>query len=185
MIKPLDANELLEKNKIVTYMSGSRAYGTSTPESDTDIRGLFLADQINIRTPFFKIEECNIPTEEDTKYYELTHFMKLLLNNNPNIVESLWVEEKDIIFKDSKGCYDLLRSKREDFLCSKVAFTYSGYAYAQLKRHQSKHKQSNKLTEFYSITKKIISKIKNKECTLEYVRCEYGEKMHDYILTQI
>jgi predicted nucleotidyltransferase len=143
MIKPLDSLKLLEKNKIVTHLSGSQAYGTNTPESDLDIRGLFLADPINIRTPFFNITECNITTEEDTKYYELTHFMKLLLNNNPNIIETLWIDESDIMFKDSKGCYDLLRSYRSQFLCSKVAFTYSGYAYSQIARMKSHKKWIN------------------------------------------
>jgi len=140
MIEPIDPKILLEKNKIVTHMSGSHAYGMSTPESDVDIRGLFLADPINVRTPFFNVEECNIETEEDTKFFELTHFMKLLLNNNPNIVETLWVDESDIMFKDSKGCYDLLRAERSKFLCSKVAFTYSGYAFAQMKRIKGHNK---------------------------------------------
>ena len=139
----MNALELVKKNKIVTHMSGSHAYGMSTPESDVDIRGLFLADPINIRTPFYTVEECKIMDEEDTKFYELTHFMKLLLQNNPNIVETLWVDESDIMFRDSKGVYDLLRKHRSDFLSSKVAHTYTGYAFAQLKRIKGHNKWIN------------------------------------------
>lgn len=142
-MKILQPLELIEKNKIVTHLSGSKCYGMSTPESDIDIRGLFLADPVNIRTPFFNVNECVIEDEEDTKYYEMTHFMKLLLQNNPNILESLWVDESDIMFKDSLGVYDMLRSYRKDFLCSKVAHTYSGYAYQQLKRMKSHKKWIN------------------------------------------
>lgn len=143
MIEPLQALELIEKNKIVEHIAGSQAYGTSTPESDLDKRGLFLADPINIRTNFFNIKEATIETEEDTKFYELTHFMNLLLQNNPNIVETLWTDESDILFKDSLGVYDLLRSNRSKFLCSKVAFTYSGYAFAQMKRIKGHNKWIN------------------------------------------
>lgn len=138
MIKPLNALELIEKNKIVEHIAGSRAYGTSTPESDLDKRGLFLADPINVRTNFFNIKEASIDTEEDTKFYELTHFMNLLLQNNPNIVETLWVDESDILY--TSDAYKLLRENRSKFLCSKVAFTYSGYAYAQLKRIKGHNK---------------------------------------------
>lgn len=67
----MDMSYLTTKNNICKVMTGSRAYGTSTPSSDTDMRGIFCADPINILTPFYPTSEITDNSEEDTKYYEL------------------------------------------------------------------------------------------------------------------
>jgi len=124
-------------NLIVRHLAGSQAYGTSTPTSDTDYRGIFMADKKFILTPFFTVNEVSDTKEEDTKYYELNNYMKLYLDANPNILESLWVDEADI--QVSTGLYDHLRAARGDLLSSKIAFTYTGYAHNQAKRMKNHH----------------------------------------------
>jgi len=138
-----EAQALLEHNTIVKHRAGSHAYGTSLPTSDIDFRGIFCADPVNLLTPWYKVEEITIPPniEEDTKFYELSNFMKLLTDMNPNIIESLWVSEQDIIFQSA--AYEYLRSQRQELLSSKVAFTFSGYAISQLKRIKGHHKWIN------------------------------------------
>lgn len=128
-------------NLIVSHMAGSHAYGMSTPESDVDVRGIFCADAVNIRTPWFPVREQTIANMDDAKVYELTNFMKLYLDCNPNIVESLWVTDKSII--QTSPAYDLLRKYRQDLLSSKVAFTFSGYAMSQMKRIKGHNKFIN------------------------------------------
>lgn len=112
--------------------SGSLAYGTNLPTSDVDIRGLFCAEKKFIRTPFFNIKEQTLADEEDGKIYELTNFMKLFVEMNPNIIELMFVDEKDII--SSSEAYEYLRQMAPDLMSSKVAMSFSGYAMAQLKR---------------------------------------------------
>lgn len=112
--------------------SGSLAYGTNLPTSDVDIRGLFCAEPKFIRTPFFNIKEQTLADEEDGKIYELTNFMKLFVEMNPNIIELMFVDEKDII--SSSDAYAYLRTMAPELMSSKVAFSFSGYAMAQLKR---------------------------------------------------
>lgn len=124
--------EMLSDGIIVTHLAGSKAYMTSTPESDTDIRGIFCADESFLRSPWFTVNEVSIPEDEDTKFYELTNFMRLLVDQNPNIVESLWVHPCSIL--SSTPAYEYLRSRREELLSTKIAFTFSGYALSQLKR---------------------------------------------------
>jgi len=136
-----NAQELMRDNMLVKHYAGSLAYGTNLPTSDVDFRGIFCADPVNIRTPFFNVRECEDQDEEDTKLYELTHFMKLCLDCNPNIVETLWVDDSDITFRTP--AYDLLREHRYDLLSSKIAFTTSGYALAQLKRIKGHNKWIN------------------------------------------
>lgn len=129
-------------NLIVRHLAGSQAYGTSTPTSDTDFRGIFMADKEFILTPFFTVNEVSDSSEEDTKYYELNNYMKLYLDANPNILESLWVDESDIVF--STELYEHLRGARSDFLSSKIAFTYTGYAHNQAKRMKNHHSWMDK-----------------------------------------
>lgn len=133
-----DAQELAQRNLIVKHYAGSHAYGTALPTSDIDFRGIFVAQPVNVRTPFFPITEVEVSTEQDTKLYELANFIKLVVDCNPNVVETLWVADRDIVFRTP--AYDLLRRHAPDLLCSKIAFTTSGYALAQLKRIKGHNK---------------------------------------------
>jgi predicted nucleotidyltransferase len=128
-------------NLIVKCLAGSRAYGTSMPTSDVDYRGIFVADPLNIRTPFYPVGEVEDTTEEDTKIFELNKFMKLALDCNPNIIELLWTRDEDITFRTP--AYDLLRQHASQLLSSKLAFTFSGYATSQLHRIKNHNKWIN------------------------------------------
>ncbi|ELW0836168.1 nucleotidyltransferase domain-containing protein [Escherichia coli] len=122
---------------IVKHLAGSQAYGTSTPESDTDYRGIFLANKEFILTPFFNVKEVSDPSEEDTKFYEVNQYLSLYTEANPNILESLWVKPEHIV--ESTEIYDYLRSFNQQLLSSKIAHSYSGYAYNQVKRMSNHH----------------------------------------------
>lgn len=135
------AQQLMQDNMLVKHYAGSHAYGTSLPTSDVDFRGIFCADPVNIRTPFYPIKEVDDTSEEDTKFYELFQFMRLSLDCNPNVIETLWVDDKDIVFRTP--AYDHLRAHAQALLSSKIAFTTSGYALAQLKRIKGHNKWIN------------------------------------------
>jgi predicted nucleotidyltransferase len=173
----------------VKHYAGSRAYGISLPTSDIDVRGVFCADPINIRTPLFPIREIVDSSEEDTKYYELSHFMKLCLECNPNIIETLWVSDEDITYRTT--AYNMLRSERHMLLSSKIAFTTTGYATAQLKRIKGHNKwisnpqpkEPPKPCDFFSVVQwfgkeknlKIdISSFKNNHRLIPYSDNIYG-----------
>ena len=134
----MQSNDL---NEIVVHYAGSKAYGTDLPTSDTDIRGVFCAYPVNIRTPFFPVREVTLQDEEDGKLYELSNFIHLYTQCNPNIVETLWVDESDII--SSSKAYKTLTQYREALLSAKVAFTFSGFAVSQLKRIKGHNKWIN------------------------------------------
>lgn len=127
---------------IVKHYAGSIAYGTNLPTSDTDFRGIFCAPKVQILTPFRPVREVTIEDEEDSKLYELTNYMKLYLDGNPNILETLWVDRDDIVAHNS--VYDHLREHAGVLLSKKVRWTFSGYAFAQLKRIKGHNKWINK-----------------------------------------
>jgi predicted nucleotidyltransferase len=134
-------NQMLNDQLLVKHLAGSKSYGTNIETSDTDIRGIFCADEIYVRSPWLSCNEITINEEQDTKYYELTKFMTLVVEQNPNILESLWVDDQDIL-TTSEG-YKHLRNNRELLLSSKCAFTFSGYAHSQLTRIKNHGKWIN------------------------------------------
>lgn len=153
-------SEQIKDNLIVKHYAGSMAYGTNIETSDTDFRGIFVADPVNIRTPFYRIDECKDASEEDTVIYELNQFMKLALDCNPNVVESLWIDVSDIVH--TTPAYEWLRFHAPQLLSSKIAFTTSGYALSQLKRIKGHNKWINNVQdEKAPMQSKYISLVHN------------------------
>lgn len=132
------SDQLSADNLIVKHYAGSISYGTNLPTSDVDYRGIFCGDPVNVRTPFYKIGESTDKSEEDTKFYELSKFMSLVLDCNPNVVETLWVDDRHIVYQHP--AYQILRNHRHSFLSKRIAFTTSGYALSQLKRIKGHNK---------------------------------------------
>jgi len=67
----------------------------------------------------------------DEELHELRKFLKLAAENNPNIIEALWV---DRLITHETDIWRRIRENRHLFLSKKARFTFSGYAIAQLKR---------------------------------------------------
>ena len=162
-------------NMLVKMYAGSHAYGTALPTSDVDFRGIFCANPINIRTPFFPVREVVDDAEEDTKYYELAHFMKLCLDCNPNIIELLWTDDEDIVFRTL--AYDLLRSYRQQLLSSKIAFTTSGYALSQLARMKNAKKHVNYLPDLIKLCEILSLALKDDNIDKDFIVNTCGEKV--------
>lgn len=140
-IAEMSPEDFIEHNTIVKHYAGSISYGTNLPTSDVDFRGVFFATPEYYYSPWYNINEVSVPTEEDTKLYELSNFMKLVVDQNPNILETLWVDDQHIV--QSSPVYEYLISVRDQLLSKKAAFTYSGYAHSQLKRIRGHNKWIN------------------------------------------
>ena len=176
---PRTPEQLMNENLLVKHRAGSHAYGTNIASSDEDYRGIFCADPVNILTPFFPIRETEDQNEEDTKFYELTHFMKLCLDCNPNIIETLWVDESDIIV--TSAAYQHLRDNREKLLSSKVAFTFSGYAISQLNRIKQSKKKVNYLPDLTKLCEILQQAIKDNTISEEWIVNHCGQKVLDFM----
>jgi len=170
----MDTKKIAEDNKIMECYSGSHAYGTSIPESDVDYRGLFVAPRI-YTTPFHTIEQYTAPKPEDRVLYEVSKFMKLVADQNPNIIELLWVDDEDIHFRTP--VYDYLRSQREMLLSSKCKYTYSGYAHAQIKKMKTKHSNIRYHEEFNELMLALSSEYKAGTIDEEFIIVECGDEV--------
>ena len=85
-----------------------------------------------------KCEQVNSPTN-DTVYYELNRFIRLLRDNNPNILEELYVPEDKILLMSEriKPLYD----NRDKFLTTKCRNTFGGYSISQIKKARGLNKK--------------------------------------------
>lgn len=122
---------------------GSISYGTNHEKSDVDLRGIFIpkrkfllgtnkVDQFNDKT----IKTTKYGDADDIEYFSLQKFVGLALEGNPNVVEQLFVNTEHINFENEFGkeLYDL----RYEFLTKNAYGRFGGYAYAQMKRMDSK-----------------------------------------------
>ncbi len=124
---------------LATYLVGSRAYGTSTPESDEDYRGIFILPSryyLSICEPVKQIAD----ERNNTTYYTLKRFLELAATANPNIVEMLFMPPDCCVFE--APLMHRLLDHREIFITKQAYTSHVNYAAAQIKRAKGQ-------TEFY------------------------------------
>lgn len=121
----------IEEWTIYKVISGSHAYGLNTPESDIDERGILIPPKEYYLSPFKNIDQF-ISNDPDVTIFALDKFIKLAVQNNPNVLELLFIDES--LIKVLKPEAKILRDNRDLFLSAKCKFTYSGYAFSQLRR---------------------------------------------------
>ena len=115
---------------IYRVMVGSRAFGLNVETSDEDRRGVFLppADwQWSLTKPPEQVESFAPGIEEVD--WEIEKFVRLALQANPNILETLW--SPAVLHIDETG--DELRAIRVCFLSKHLYRTYSGYVLSQFR----------------------------------------------------
>jgi len=106
-------------------------YGTSTPESDVDKRGVCVPPK-NVVMGFARNFGQQHFKGEDTVVYGLMKFVQLAAGCNPNIIELLFAPDDCI--QVCHPTWERLRARREDFVSAKCYHTFSGYAHSQLNR---------------------------------------------------
>lgn len=148
----MDYKEQAQKNMILKIRIGSHLFGTSTPDSDEDYLGIFMpfdetvfgyrtCDQVDLG--FVAKDDTGRNTRDavDFTAHEYRKFIKLALDNNPNIIHALFVNEENILFQDELGFASRLLERAEDFVHKGAYRRFVGYAHAQ--QHKMKIKPQN------------------------------------------
>jgi predicted nucleotidyltransferase len=131
----LRTNSKINNNNIcLLTLGGSHAYGTSNPNSDIDIRGVYSHSKSDILS-MNCADKPIVHTPTDTTIYPVKQIIKLLSNCNPNTLEILGTRDEHLIYINSIG--RLLRDNRDVFLSQIATHSFSGYATAQLRRLQN------------------------------------------------
>lgn len=148
----------LPDNMMFEGVTGSVAYGVSTDTSDMDIIGfcippkeqLFphLAGHISgFGTPpeRFDLFQCHHIKHNNKEYdiaiYSIVKFFQLIMENNPNMVDALFLPRNCVLH--STQIYEYLRSSRHMFLHKGCWPKFRGYAYSQLSKIRTKANSSN------------------------------------------
>ena len=139
-------------------LSGSHAYGMATETSDYDYRGIVIApmscyiglidkfEQIvdgetkSVYTHYpvgFLQSDPRVPGNSssdapDMQVMELVKFIRLAINNNPSVLETLFTEESNWLL--SLPIMKPLLDNKEKLLSKMVKSSFCGYAVSQLNR---------------------------------------------------
>jgi len=118
----------IKNNNLLLFecISGSKAYGVSTPQSDTDLRGVFYLPKERFYGLGY-IPQISCETN-DAVYYELGRFVELLLKSNPTLLEMLAMPDDCILYRHPL----MERLKIDMFLSKRCKDSFAGYAIAQI-----------------------------------------------------
>ncbi|MFK5924779.1 MAG: nucleotidyltransferase domain-containing protein [Verrucomicrobiota bacterium] len=125
---------------IFECLSGSHSYALNTPESDEDIKGLFVLPGIaylSLDAPVCQLADA----KNDVVYYSLLRFLGLALSANPNIIELLYMPD-DCVRKSTRH-FEKLQQQRDLFITKKAYDSHVGYAQAQIKKARGQNKWIN------------------------------------------
>jgi hypothetical protein len=125
---------------LATYLVGSQAYGTATPESDEDYRGIFVLPSryyLSINEPVTQIAD----DRNNTTYYTLKRFLELAATANPNIIEMLFMPPDCRVFE--APLMQRLLQRRDVFITKQAYTSHVNYAAAQIKRARGQNKWIN------------------------------------------
>jgi len=133
MIKFKLPEPLRRSDILFVSLSGSHAYGISRPDSDIDLRGVYippLKNIISVNKNWKKTYSYNHLTDIiDLEVKSLPNYIKLLANGNCNCLENLFQEK--IYVKDLLLIEDLKNMVLERGLSKKMYHSFKGFSYSQ------------------------------------------------------
>lgn len=146
----------LVSNTMYLTMMGSIAYGVSTDASDVDVYGFCIPPKDEIfrhlrgeidgfgrqKQRFNQWQKHHIDDPEAGKMYDLAiynivDYFHLCLENNPNMIDSLFTPQRCVLHCTHVG--NLVREHRRIFLHKGSFHRFKGYAYSQLHKVGTKN----------------------------------------------
>ena len=150
----------LPANTCYLTMMGSIAYGVSGDSSDVDVYGVCFPPKDDVFPHLrgiipgfgppaqqFKVwQEHHIKTldghkEYDFSVYSIVSMFQLCMENNPNMIDSLFTPRRCVLH--ISPVFEEVRSRRHIFLHKGSFHKFKGYAYSQLAKIKSSNLPSN------------------------------------------
>jgi predicted nucleotidyltransferase len=172
--------EIIPEKTLLLGFVGSIAHGTYIPKTDPnciddkDILGVSIGSErvyFGLGGTRDEREQKEVKKDEwDSVVYEIRKFFSLLMNQNPNVLGLLWLQEKDYIYISESGKKIL---ENRDIFTSKQAYrAFSGYAHGQLNKmtHFGDAKQAYMGEKRYELVKKFGFDCKNASHLIRLLR---------------
>jgi predicted nucleotidyltransferase len=122
---------------ILSVVAGSKAQGLDTAGSDLDTRGVCIPSRQYL-LGLTRFEQWS-DESNDHVIYALDKFVRLGLEGNPNIIETLFTDEADFLFVDETYGRPLI-DHRGLFLSKQVGIRFGHYAMHQLEKIERHHR---------------------------------------------
>lgn len=132
--------ESIKDNKLLLYeyIRGSHCHGISTPTSDVDYGGVFMSPKEDLLDLGFHYQDQVANETNDIVWYEFKKFMTLLLKSNPTVLESLFVDDKYVLY--SHSLFTELKQHKDLFLTKKCFPSFFAYARSQVEKARGLNK---------------------------------------------
>lgn len=139
--KVYQAPDFVTEDLVYLTIGGSKAYGVSSPESDTDMYGICIPPKEKVFTMFDgKIPGFGVPVLSwphwgykgaglDIMVYSIVKFFNLAMQGNPNIIELLFTEDHHIMSITGTGAE--IRGSRDMFLSDNIIPKFTGFYQSQ------------------------------------------------------
>ena len=159
-------------------MMGSISYGIAIDTSDVDIYGFCIPSK-DIIFPHLSGEiqgfgrqiqrfdqfqahhvyDKDSKKEYDISIYNIIKYFQLVMDNNPNMIDSLFVPQRCVLHCSQIG--DLVRQNRKLFLHKGIFHKLKGYAYSQLHKMRIKKPEGKRkeLIEKYGYDTKFATHV--------------------------
>jgi len=170
-------------NLIVKMKFGSKLYGTDTPESDTDYKGVYLPTEEEIllnRVPksynFMTKqdnESKNTSEDVDIEIYSLHYFIKLACEGQTVALDML--HAPDNMIEEKSDVWDLIVRHREKFYTKNLQ-AFIGYARKQAGKYSIK---GSRLDAMNKVLKYLIMLPPENKIELYWNVLPRGEHIHD------
>ena len=140
------------EDTVYEVIMGSMAYGVAANSSDLDIYAVVVPFESMIfphltgkiqgfgpQAPNWENQQkhhMRVPNEPDKEYdvntYSIITYFQLCFENNPNMLDSLFVPDRCVLVANDVGQH--MRQHRRLFLSKRIADKMRGYAYSEFKK---------------------------------------------------
>lgn len=162
--KLISPPKFMPANMHYLTIMGSEAYGVSTGGSDRDLYGFCIPPKDDVfphlrgEIPGFgkpserfeqfqqhHIKDADSNIVYDILIYSIVKYFQLCMENNPNIIDSIYTPQRCILHITSIG--RIVRDNRDLFLHKGSWHKFKGYAYSQIHKMRSKDAPKGKRRE--------------------------------------
>jgi len=126
----MNPQDFAEQDQDLLVLTGSKLYGTSTPDSDTDYRG-FVVPPKEYLLGMKEFNQYQSPTEDKT-VYSMKQFFRELIKGNTQCMETLFAPDENIVSLTNTG-REVLKN-RNIFISRHNIRTIVGFAMAEWRK---------------------------------------------------
>ena len=163
-------------NQIIRMIFGSHLYGTATPSSDKDYKGIALPtwEQVALGKIPKHMEHSstggsgkNTSDDVDTEIFGIHEFIKLALEGQTVAMDMLHAPTNMVVERHERygHIWDAIQRNREKFYCKNIQ-SFCGYAMRQASRYGIRGSRLNAAKEVLNWCSMGLAEVKLKECDL-------------------